>query len=111
MIKLAYFRSIAWWELTHPVDLIQVIGLQNNAADDTGSRGNLHRDIDLAEEDVEIGLNGRGITLLVDGELGAIGASLHMAGGGLPSIESRITFGEVRVKGGLVKTRVRGAGL
>ena len=55
-----------------PVDFVEVIALENDGADDTLARSGLHGDIDTAEEEVEVGLDGRRLTLLGDAELCAL---------------------------------------
>ena len=45
-------RGVATHEL--PVNLVQVVGLEHDAADNTLARGGLHDDGDGAEEDVEV---------------------------------------------------------
>lgn len=57
---------------TYPVNLIQVVRLQDDGADDTGTRSSLHLDLIVAEEGVELGVHGGSIGILVDGELGTI---------------------------------------
>lgn len=58
--------------LIYPVDLVKVIRLEHDAADDASARGCFHGDGDFTEEDVEVCLDGGGIALLVDSELGAV---------------------------------------
>ena len=55
-----------------PVDLVQVVGLEHDAADNSLARGGLEPDLDFAEEDVEFGLHCGRIAFVVDGELGAV---------------------------------------
>lgn len=54
----------------HPVNLIEVVRLEDVSADDAGSVGSSQLDIDMAKEYVEVTLDGGCITLLRDGELG-----------------------------------------
>lgn len=56
-----------------PVDLVQVVGLQDEARNNAGARGGLELYIDSAEEDVLGAGNGGGLRLLVDGEDSAVG--------------------------------------
>lgn len=95
---------------TYPVNLIQSIGLKNNGADNSGSGSSLHGDGDLTVPEVELGLDGGSITLLVDGEHGTIGAGGDLAGGGLPLIHSG-ALGEVEVNGRLGGTLISRASL
>lgn len=48
---------------TNPVDLIEVVGLEDVSADNAGAIGSSQRDIDMAKEDVEITLNGGRVAL------------------------------------------------
>lgn len=54
------------------INFIQILGLENETADNTGPWGSLHSDGDLSEEDVLVDSNGWCISLLADGELGTI---------------------------------------
>ena len=56
-----------------PVDLVEVIALEDDGADDALARSGFHGDIDTAEEEVEVGLDGRRLSLLGDAELCALG--------------------------------------
>lgn len=56
-----------------PVDFIQVIALQDDAADDAGAGGGAHPDFDFAAEEVVFGLDSGGIAAHGDGEVGAGG--------------------------------------
>jgi hypothetical protein len=53
-----------------PVDLVEVIGLQNEAGDNTGTGRGSDGDVNLAEEDVLGARDGRGVALVLDGEDG-----------------------------------------
>jgi hypothetical protein len=55
-----------------PVDLVEVVTLEDDGADDTLARSGLHGDVDTAEEEEEVGLDSRRLTLLGDAELGAL---------------------------------------
>lgn len=55
-----------------PVDFVEIIALEDDGADDTLARSGLHGDVDTAEEEVEVGLDGRRLTLLGDAELCAL---------------------------------------
>lgn len=91
-----------------PVDLIQIIGLDNYTADDTGSGGSLHEDLGAAEEEIPRRLDSWGIALLVQGELSAISAVGDVAGGDGPGIVVG-ALGEVDLIGALCQTFVGGA--
>ena len=67
-----------------PVYLVQVVGLEHDAADHALAGGGLEPDLDFAEEDVEFGLHCGGIASVVDGELGAVIVVQDGARGGVP---------------------------
>lgn len=94
----------------YPVNFIQVVRLHHTGADDTGTIGSTKFDLHIAEEDVEVGLNGRGIALLADLELGTFGGAVHGIGGYIPSITPRRAISEVGAQGPLVETLVGCAG-
>ena len=54
-----------------PIDLVEVIGLEDEGGDNTLAEGGPHGNVDLAEEDVAGRSNGRSIGLLLDGVNGA----------------------------------------
>lgn len=58
--------------LIYPVNLVKILRLEHDAADDASARGCFHGDGDFTEEDVEVRLDGGSITLLVESELGAV---------------------------------------
>ena len=102
--------SLFIWKVTYPVNLIEVIGLQNNGADNTLARSSLHLYGDLTVEEVEVGLDGGGIALLVDSELGTIAASVDLASSGGPLVQAT-GLGEVELQVRLSATGVSGASL
>ena len=57
----------------------------------------LHGDGNLTEENVEVGLNGGGITALVDSELGTIGAGVDSTSSGGP-LSERTGLSEVKAQ-------------
>ncbi len=63
-----------------PVDLVEIVGLQDKAGDDTSSEGSPHSDVDLAEEDVLVGGDGGGIILARDAEDGTEGGIVGKLG-------------------------------
>lgn len=94
---------------TYPVDLVQVIRLDDNAADDSSSRSSFQRDFGLSEEEVEVRLDGGRVKPLLDGELRAIGSSVDGSRGGPPSWEGGLGSSEVERVGRSLQTRIRGA--
>lgn len=78
----------------YPVNLIEVVRLHDDTADDTGTRSSLHLNIDTAKEEVALGVNGGRITLLVDGKSSTIVVESHIASGSLPAVK-RSVLGEV----------------
>lgn len=54
-----------------PVDFVEIVGLEHDAADDALAAGGFGNDLDNAEEEVEVGLDGRSDTLFGNGEFGA----------------------------------------
>ena len=96
------------WGDPYPIDLIQIVRLENDAAHDTSTRSRLHGNRNITKENVEVGLNGGSITLLVDGEGSTVRAGLDSAGSGSPLIQ---TLGEVEAQVGLGSTLVSGASL
>lgn len=84
MIKFGYVTK---WYKAHPVNLVQVIRFQHGGADDTRAVGSSHLNLDPAEEDVEVTLNGGSIALLGDGELGTKGGALDSSRSGVPFAE------------------------
>ena len=57
-----------------PVDLVEIVGLQDEGADDTGSGRGLEPDIDSAEHDIFRGGDGRCVGGGLDLELGSAGS-------------------------------------
>ena len=55
-----------------PIDLVEIVRLQDDGANDTLAGGGHHGHVDAAEKDVEIGLDGRGLAVLVDGEFSTV---------------------------------------
>lgn len=87
-----------------PVDLVEVVGLEDHAADDAGSGRGLDDGRDGAEEHVELGLHGRGVARLGDGE----GETIVVVGGvaiGHDPVRA-LTVGEVDRVGRLVQTDI-----
>lgn len=82
----------------YPVDLVQVVGLEDGSAHDSGAVGSSHHDLEVAEHEVEVGFDGGCVTLLVDGELGAERGAGYIPGGDSPAIERVGSGGEVRVE-------------
>lgn len=82
----------------YPVNLVQVLGLQDDTADNTLARGGLHGDLDLSVEDVEVGLDGRGFPALADGERSAVGGVV-LDGRGNIAPAGVLCGSEITVKG------------
>lgn len=82
----------------YPVDLVEVVGLEDGGADDAGAVGSAHHDLEVAEEDVKVGFDCGGVTLLVDGELGAEGGAGDVSSADSPAIERVGAGGEVGVE-------------
>lgn len=55
-----------------PVDLVEVVGLQDEASNNASSDGRTAPDVDLSEEEVLLAGDGGGVALLLDGEDGAV---------------------------------------
>lgn len=91
---------------SHPVNFVEVVRLQHSRANDTSAISGSHLDLDPAEENVEVALNGRSITLLGDSELGTKGSALDNPNRGVPIAECRRARGEVGVELPLGKTGV-----
>lgn len=62
-----------------PIDLVQVVGLEHDTADDALSRGGLHDHLDGAEEDVKVRLDGRRVEAAADAEGAALSGILDHA--------------------------------
>lgn len=75
------------WKETYPINFVEDVRLQDNAAHNTGSRGSLHDHLSRSKEEVEVGIDGGSIALLVDGELGSVGASVDGSSSGLESVQ------------------------
>lgn len=57
-----------------PVNLIEVVGFEDEGADDAGSGRGLQEDVDLAEHDVFVAADGGGLGRSLDVEVGSAGA-------------------------------------
>lgn len=78
------------------VDLIEIIGLENSAGNNTSTLGSLNGDIDTAEHDILVGLDGGGVGSLLDLEDGTLSVGLDV--GTLKSLELLAeSLGEVAV--------------
>lgn len=60
-----------------PINLIKIIRLEDEGADDASAWGGLGDDSDLSEEDVLGGAHGGGVGGLVDDEVGSVGVVGH----------------------------------
>lgn len=92
---------------TYPVDLVQIIRLQHDAADNALPGSGLHLDFGRPEEEVKAGLDRRGVTLFGDGELDPVGAVRNAPAHGLPV--GRGALGEVGVGILTVEAGIAGA--
>lgn len=90
-----------------PIDLVEIIGFQDDTADNTLAGSNFHVDLDLAPEDVEFGLHGGRLTLLGHGEFGAHVIVVDDSSGGVPA--TTVCLGKVEHMG-LSKSLVGGTG-
>lgn len=57
-----------------PVDLVQIGGEEDHAADDTGALGGLDDELGATEEELEFGPHGRGVVAFREGKFSALGA-------------------------------------
>lgn len=94
----------------YPVNLVEVVRLHDDTADNTGTRSSLHLDLDATKEEVVLGVNGRRITLLIDGKGSTIVVESHFASSSLPAVERRV-LGEVGAESVLLLAIIGGAGL
>ena len=72
---------------SYPVNLVKVIGFHHCTADDASAISSSHVNFNPAKEDVEVTLDGWGITLFRNSELGAKGSALNSAISGVPLAE------------------------
>lgn len=70
--------------MAYPVDLVKVVRLQDISTDDTSAIGGSQPNVDMAEEDIEVALDGRSVSFLRDGELGTERGAFDGTGGGVP---------------------------
>lgn len=73
-----------------PVDLVEVVGLEDDGGDDTLAGGGLDLAVKLTEEDVVVGGLGGGLLLVGDGEDGTLGAVVGDLGA-LEGVEVLVT--------------------
>lgn len=90
-----------------PVDLVQVIGLEHDRADNTSTRSSLQCDLGGTEKEVADGVDSRSIALLGNGERGTLATVAHGARSDSPVLRS--AGSEVGLEGG-AHSRVGGAG-
>lgn len=95
---------------TYPVNLVQVIRLHDHTADHTGTRGRLHLDLYVTKQEVVLGLDGRRITLLGDGEGSTLVVIVKIASSHSPAVEGTGTLGKVRAESGGSQAIIVGAG-
>lgn len=91
-----------------PVNLVEIVRLENSRGDNTGALGSLDLDIDATEEDVLAGHDGGSLGLLSNGEDGTL--ALVLDRGALQVVESRaLARAPVTVDLVVAKSRVGGA--
>jgi hypothetical protein len=78
-----------------PIDLVEVVRLEDETADDARTGGGLGDHGDLSEEDVLGGTHGGSIGGRLDGEVGAIGTVVRHGGASGERPEVVGAFGEV----------------
>ena len=78
-----------------PVDFVEVVGFEHHGGDDTLACRGLHDNFHLAEEEVEVCLDGGGVVALVYGEFSAGGAVVDDTGGRVPDRAGHGGGGEV----------------
>jgi hypothetical protein len=104
-------RGVALAEVVHldlvgdttnelPVNLIKILGLEDNGRDDTLASGSLGLDLDVSEVEIALGLDSRGIALLGENKVGAGRAVRERAGSLLPALDALSSGLEVGVEGG-----------
>lgn len=89
--------------------LIEIVGLQDEGGDDTGTSSGLDNDIEATEEHELLGAHGGGVGLLLDGEDGTVLVVLEL--GAIELLEDGArALGEVAVDAVLAEGRVSRAG-
>jgi hypothetical protein len=91
---------------TYPVNLVEIVGQEHDTADNASAIGNLHPDIDMAEEEVEGSLDSRSFAFLADDESSTLVGAVDGAISGVPKLKSRFTNGEISVEGVVCQTRI-----
>ena len=99
-------RSITTQPL--PVNLVQIVRLEDEARDNTLAERGLDGHIDLAEEDVLVGTNRGSITFLVDGENSTLVGVIDLSAIKLVEVLV-LALGEVNVDGA-AESLIGGAG-
>ena len=101
-----------------PVNLIEIVGEEYNAADDAAARSSLSNNIDATEEKVPIGPHGGCVALFEEANLGAIlpaiGIVCHIfiiGQGPIARLSATGSGGEVNAVAGSPKAGSRRAGL
>ena len=82
-----------------PIDFIQVVRFEDNRANNALSRGRLHLDFNVAEEEIAVGLDCWSITALVDCKLSTVGIIGEGACSNGPSRESCSALREIGGEG------------
>lgn len=78
-----------------PVDLVEAVGLEDNAGNDTSTRGSNQLNLELSEEDVAETADGRGLLLIGDAEDSALGLVVGKSCTGSKAKERVLALGEV----------------
>ena len=82
-----------------PVDLVEIVGLEDEGGHDAAAVGGLHHDLDAAEEEVPVRCHGGGLLLVGDVELDAVGGVLQGRAGEGGEV-ARLAGGKVDGLGG-----------
>lgn len=61
-----------------PIDLVKVVGFEDDGGDDASTWGSLHDNINATEEEVEVGLDGRCLVAVGNAKDGAIASILEI---------------------------------
>ena len=73
---------------TYPVNLVEIIGQEYYTADNTRTIGDLHFNIDMAEEEVECRLYSRGVSFFIDDECSTLSCAVDGASSCIPELKS-----------------------
>lgn len=79
-----------------PVNFVEIVRFEDDAADDSLTRGGFQPDLHDAKEEVELGLDRGRLASHGDGHSGAIGSILDGASSGVPDSRVGGRFGEIK---------------